>query len=294
MSTPTEVIDLTSPPISVVDLPSDVESEVQVIEPPTATTTSAPKTVPTGPNGRNAQQGGGEARAKKKRTKKRKSTNSTPAQSACASRANSEERAYEPATNTSNNVNNNGSGRAKRKRNSTVAEDGGGEHLARRARKADGGDVAAADPTADAELVDTKDLFFVDLAPAPLPATRLSLQTVVVDVPNGVANVEGDGDAPKLLVPAHVTVLGSTPVEIIQSLSDGEVDEDFIDYLDFDDTKVRLSCIWCVFSVRACSNTRCSILLGITMKRRTRLLLSVELFARIAGLKGIIRLLRVL
>lgn len=247
-----EVIDLTSPPISVVDLPSDVEPDVQVIEPLMVSDAQAPngqKSL----TGVNTQQGGGEARTKKKRTKKRKSAGSTPAQSTRVSRANSEERANEPLASTSgstNNASNSGSGRSKRKRNSLAAEDGGAEHPARRMRRDDAG--APADTLGDAvnEEECGKDLFFVDLAPAPIPAMRLPIQVVNIDVPSGIANANPIDDAiedkPKLLVPAHVTVLGSTPVEIIQPLSDGEVDEDFIDYLDFDDTKVS---VWCMPTV---------------------------------------------
>ncbi|KAF8974755.1 hypothetical protein BDZ97DRAFT_1775256 [Flammula alnicola] len=80
------------------------------------------------------------------------------------------------------------------------------------------------------ENVGSQDIFFVDLAPAPIP----SLRPTTAQVPNTSNGSEASG---KLLVPAHVTVLGSTPVEIIHPLTEDEEDEDFIKYLDYEDSK---------------------------------------------------------
>ncbi|KDR83768.1 hypothetical protein GALMADRAFT_671498 [Galerina marginata CBS 339.88] len=73
-------------------------------------------------------------------------------------------------------------------------------------------------------------IFFVDLSPAPIPPARLI-------VTEGPIDQEPQDLTKKLLVPSHVTVLGSTPVEIIpEPLSDLE-DNNFIKYLDYDDSK---------------------------------------------------------
>jgi len=77
-----------------------------------------------------------------------------------------------------------------------------------------------------------QNLFFIDLAPVAVPSTLLPKTEKAPE--------ETPETAAKLLVPAHVTVLGSTPVEIIpQDLSDSE-DDDFIDYLDYEDSKVPI------------------------------------------------------
>jgi protein AIR1/2 len=44
----------------------------------------------------------------------------------------------------------------------------------------------------------------------------------------------------KSLLPSHVTVLGSTPVEIVEFPLSVSKEEDFIKYLDYEDTKVCL------------------------------------------------------
>lgn len=78
---------------------------------------------------------------------------------------------------------------------------------------------------------DTPNTFFIDLNPTPLPPAR---QTATETLSEDKQTTE------KLLVPSHVTVLGSTPVEIMAQHLPDEDDEDFIDYLDYEDTKVSL------------------------------------------------------
>ena len=81
---------------------------------------------------------------------------------------------------------------------------------------------------------DEQSSFFIDLNPVPVPS---SSQHAVAN-PKDAAN----DDVAKLLLPSHVQVFGSVPVEIIHAPKDE--DEDFIDYLDYDSNvrKVRLTC----------------------------------------------------
>jgi hypothetical protein len=76
---------------------------------------------------------------------------------------------------------------------------------------------------------DTQGFFFVDLNPDAVPLTNQDGQSTA-----SVANEE------KLLLPSHVTVLGSTPVEIVEFPLSVSKEEDFIKYLDYEDTKVCL------------------------------------------------------
>lgn len=83
---------------------------------------------------------------------------------------------------------------------------------------------------------DSADLFFVDLSPAVIPSIPVSQETVLTtSVENESVENEKVG---KLLLPSHVTVFGNALVEIIsQPLSDSD-DDEFIKYLDYEDTKV--------------------------------------------------------
>ena len=79
---------------------------------------------------------------------------------------------------------------------------------------------------------DRKDSFFIDLTPAAIPP--LSRRTPPTSSqPNDPLN--------KLLVPSHVTVLGNTPTEILSTPLSDSGDDDFINYLDYEETKVRAS-----------------------------------------------------
>ena len=76
---------------------------------------------------------------------------------------------------------------------------------------------------------DSADLFFVDLSPAVIPSIPVSQESTT--------NGENE-KVEALLLPSHVTVFGSALVEIIsQPLSDSD-DNEFIKYLDYDDTRV--------------------------------------------------------
>lgn len=70
-------------------------------------------------------------------------------------------------------------------------------------------------------------IFFVDVQPTPVADTTPPF-TLAQEEP-----------AKKLLLPAHVTVFGTTPVEILPESIAEEDEDDFINYLDLDDTKVR-------------------------------------------------------
>lgn len=70
-------------------------------------------------------------------------------------------------------------------------------------------------------------IFFVDVQPTPL-----------ADI-TPPCSLPQEEPAKKLLLPAHVTVFGTTPVEILPESIAEEDEDDFINYLDLDDTKVR-------------------------------------------------------
>ncbi|KXN90248.1 Protein air1 [Leucoagaricus sp. SymC.cos] len=75
------------------------------------------------------------------------------------------------------------------------------------------------------------DLFFEDITPVPLPPATGNPPPPV----HGIINLlHQNTDDTKLLLPAHVTFLGSTPVEILPPTeSDEEGDTDYIKYLDY-------------------------------------------------------------
>ncbi|KAF5388025.1 hypothetical protein D9615_000391 [Tricholomella constricta] len=76
----------------------------------------------------------------------------------------------------------------------------------------------------------TKDaggLFFIDVAPALLPPTALFASTSNSAAKGKPSNA--------LLLPAHVSVFGTEPVEILLPATADSDEEDYIDYLDFDD-----------------------------------------------------------
>ncbi|KAF9451703.1 hypothetical protein P691DRAFT_662602 [Macrolepiota fuliginosa MF-IS2] len=77
----------------------------------------------------------------------------------------------------------------------------------------------------------SSDLFFEDVTPAPLPSAIGNLPPPTYTI---TASSSKDADEAKLLLPAHVSVLGSTPVEILPPTeSDEEGDTDYIKYLDY-------------------------------------------------------------
>ena len=83
---------------------------------------------------------------------------------------------------------------------------------------------------------DSAGLFFVDLSPAIIPSVPVSNESL------STTNAENK-TVEKLLLPPHVSVFGNTLVEIIsQPLSDS--DDEFIKYLDYEDTRV---CTWLLF-----------------------------------------------
>ncbi|KAF8076360.1 hypothetical protein FPV67DRAFT_1573553 [Lyophyllum atratum] len=72
---------------------------------------------------------------------------------------------------------------------------------------------------------DVGDLFFIDIEPALLPPTAL--------LSNSNAQQEKSNNT--LMLPAHVSVFGNAPVEILPPTSADSEEEDYIDYLDFGD-----------------------------------------------------------
>lgn len=93
------------------------------------------------------------------------------------------------------------------------------------AHKRDSGEPDKSDSAAD--------LFFVDLSPTAIPSTPVTQEQESISTMNGE-----NGKVGKLLLPSHVTVFGDALVEIIsQPLSDSD-DDEFIKYLDYEDTRV--------------------------------------------------------
>lgn len=86
--------------------------------------------------------------------------------------------------------------------------------------------------------VTSGDLFFMDLTPAPLPPAIGNIPPPTFDV---IAPPSKDADEQKLLLPAHVSVLGPTPVEILPPTESDEGDTDYIKYLDYDGDNRRVS-----------------------------------------------------
>ncbi|KAG7449223.1 uncharacterized protein BT62DRAFT_929198 [Guyanagaster necrorhizus] len=74
--------------------------------------------------------------------------------------------------------------------------------------------------------LDNSKLFYFDLAPVVLP-----------NIIDKVAKTDEEDGPSKLLLPSHVQVLGSVPVEILPPSPSDFEDEDYIDYLDYDDRK---------------------------------------------------------
>lgn len=69
-------------------------------------------------------------------------------------------------------------------------------------------------------------LFFVDDGPAALPPAARYVAATAKEEPNG------------LILPAHVSVFGETPVTILPATAqDSDEDEDYIEYLDYDNRK---------------------------------------------------------
>ncbi|KAG6880041.1 hypothetical protein C0992_007358 [Termitomyces sp. T32_za158] len=78
-----------------------------------------------------------------------------------------------------------------------------------------------------------EDLFFVDLEPVPFTAASQTPSTSTFT----------SEKATELLLPAHVSVFGEGPAELIAP-EDATPDEEFIEFLDFDDnSKVRVSSV---------------------------------------------------
>ena len=86
------------------------------------------------------------------------------------------------------------------------------------------------DGSGEPDNSDSADLFFVDLSPSAIPSIPVSQESSTTIVES--KNID------KLLLPSHVSVFGNTLVEIIsQPLSDSD-DDEFIKYLDYEDTRV--------------------------------------------------------
>ena len=126
------------------------------------------------------------------------------------------------------------------------------------------------------------DLFFVDLSPTAIPPIPVSQESI--------SATSGENEkVDKLLLPSHVTVFGNALVEIIpQPLSDSN-DDEFIKYLDYEDTKVCTHYSFVLLRVHSIVSLR--IYHDITMSHLIKEPPLTGLFAKIAEQKENIRLL---
>ncbi|KDQ64478.1 hypothetical protein JAAARDRAFT_64329 [Jaapia argillacea MUCL 33604] len=103
----------------------------------------------------------------------------------------------------------------------------------------DDGEVLETSREQSADREDTSPLFFVDVEPAVIPGDVAvegkSIQPLVLETEE-TSRSEPTG---KILLPAHVSLYGEgvVPIEIIPSLDPASDDEDYIEYLDYDDRK---------------------------------------------------------
>ncbi|KAK0206546.1 hypothetical protein DFS33DRAFT_1255994 [Desarmillaria ectypa] len=84
-------------------------------------------------------------------------------------------------------------------------------------------------PSRSLDTLDDSKPFYFDLDPAILP-----------NVAEKAEKTDEEGGPSKLLLPSHVLVLGSVPVEILPPSPSDSEDKDYIDYLDYDDRKVPM------------------------------------------------------
>jgi hypothetical protein len=104
---------------------------------------------------------------------------------------------------------------------------GENDKLKRKRRAAKDHSPSPRQPPSPRSPTDSTPLFFVDVEPVPFSAVH--------DLnPSTIPDELGD----KLLLPAHVSVFGLAPVEILPTSNAGLDDEDYIEYLDYDDRKV--------------------------------------------------------
>jgi hypothetical protein len=132
---------------------------------------------------------------------------------------------------------------------------------------------------------DSADLFFVDLSPTVIPSIPVSQES------SSATNGETK-KVDKLLLPSHVTVFGNALVEIIsQPLSDSD-DDEFIKYLDYEDTRVCTHFLFVFLRVHSIVFLR--MYHDTTMKYLIKQPPLIGLFAKIVEQKAITRLLLVL
>lgn len=84
------------------------------------------------------------------------------------------------------------------------------------------------------------ELFVLDATPAVLPAAARYIAATTVEEPS------------ELILPAHVSVFGETPAPILPTEPLDSDEEDYIEYLDYDNRKVRLlsrSCRWPLLNI---------------------------------------------
>ncbi|TFK43553.1 hypothetical protein BDQ12DRAFT_731560 [Crucibulum laeve] len=206
-STTPNIIDLTGSPLLPICTIID-DNEQPDVKSPTISTPTQEKEV---------------KKVRRKKRKKSLATDSSQQDSVVNTRENSVEQGEIPE----------GSTKRKRGEDSSSKENGPASEKAR-SRKRSRGNVEfireytpVTLPSHSTPPPTETSMFFVDVEPATLPTA------VLPSTPAQDEHAE-----PSLLLPAHVSVFGSTPVEILPSSIPGlDDDEDFIKYLDFDDHK---------------------------------------------------------
>ncbi|KAF8639622.1 hypothetical protein AX17_000887 [Amanita inopinata Kibby_2008] len=80
------------------------------------------------------------------------------------------------------------------------------------------------------QAADASQSFFIDISPETLPSAPSSV---------ALPQYEEEAQNSRLMLPAHVSVFGDGPVEIIRAPTHEPDEEDYIEYLDYEDRKVR-------------------------------------------------------
>lgn len=120
------------------------------------------------------------------------------------------------------------------------------------------------------EDIPDSSLFFVDEAPSEIPSAAKPSTSASVPAPSNKSETTTEEDKPSLLLPPHVSVFehqGDAPIQIIPPAPLDSDDEDYIQYLDYDDDR-RVSRF--VSPLRAIQFSPCIIGWCCSLLRRPR------------------------
>ena len=125
--------------------------------------------------------------------------------------------------------------------------------------------------TDDKPKEEMDDLFFVDEAPAEVPVTeKFAVVAIAPTVASNKAKEVPQEDQAELLLPAHVSILersGDAPIQIIAPVPPDSDDEDFIEYLDYDDDR-RVRVVFVRFPLLILFDTASLVLLDTSTIQR--------------------------